>query len=44
MQILIRAPKKLKELLKKTADEMGITLNALILQIIWKWIKENELE
>lgn len=43
MQILIRVPQKIKELLKKTADEMGITLNALILQIIWKWIKENEL-
>lgn len=41
MQILIRAPKKLKELLRELAEQKGITLNALILQILWEWVERK---
>lgn len=41
MQILIRAPKKLKELLRELAEQKGITLNALILQILWDWVERK---
>ena len=38
MQILIRAPKELKEILQGMAKAMGVTLNAFILQILWDFI------
>ena len=41
MQILIRAPKELKEILQGMAKAMGVTLNAFILQILWDFIKSN---
>jgi len=41
MQILIRAPKELKDTLQKRAKQIGITLNALILQILWEWLKNG---
>lgn len=42
MQILIRTPEKLKVKLQFRAKGMGITLNALILQILWEWIENKE--
>ena len=42
MKILIRAPQELKELLQVRSKKLGITLNALILQILWDWVKRNK--
>ena len=41
IQILIRAPEELKQALKEKSMKMGITLNALILQILWEWIEKK---
>ena len=43
-QILIRPPEVLKEKLKYEARRMGITLNAIILQILWEWIESRKRE
>lgn len=37
-----RLPDSLFDNLKKEADKQGLSLNALILQILWNWIKENK--
>lgn len=42
MQILIRAPKELKEILQSKAKKIGITMNALLIQILWEWVKKEE--
>lgn len=42
MKILIRAPQELKEILQETSKKLGITLNALVLQILWEWVKNNQ--
>lgn len=42
MQILIRGTPEMKHILQEEAKRIGITLNALILQILWNWIKENK--
>ena len=42
MQILIRGTAEMKQILQEEAKRIGITLNALILQILWNWIKENK--
>lgn len=44
MQILIRAPKEIKTFLQCEAKRIGITLNALVLQILWEWIKKRKTE
>lgn len=41
MQILIRTTEELKTILQKEAKRIGITLNALILQILWEWVKRE---
>lgn len=41
MQILIRTTEELKKTLQKEAKRIGITLNALILQILWEWVKRE---
>lgn len=38
-KILLRAPQELKEQLKRESMRIGISLNALILQILWEWVK-----
>lgn len=40
-QILIRSTRELKEILKIRSKKMGITMNALILQILWEWLKKE---
>ena len=40
-KILIRAPQALKTQLQGIAKQEGHTLNALILQILWAWAKDN---
>ncbi len=44
MQILIRAPQEIKIFLQCEAKRIGITLNALVLQILWEWVKKRKLE
>ncbi|WP_283618516.1 hypothetical protein [Flavonifractor plautii] len=41
-QMLVRPPDGLKDELQRRAQQMGITLNALVLQILWDWMKENQ--
>ena len=36
-----RLPAELLEKLKKEAKNKGVSLNALILQILWEWISDN---
>lgn len=38
-KVLIRMPQPLKEWLKKEADRMGLTMNALLLKILWEAAK-----
>lgn len=40
----IRTNDELKCLLKDKAKELGITRNALVSQILWEWIKNNNVE
>lgn len=39
--IQIRAPELLKAEILKEAKKIGISMNALILQILWDWAKEE---
>lgn len=41
-KILIRAPKEVKAYFYKISKEMGISMNALILQIMWDFIKQRQ--
>lgn len=36
-----RMPEKLLTQLKKESEGLGVSVNALILQILWEWVKEN---
>lgn len=40
-KILIRAPRELKAVLKNESTRVGVSLNALILQILWTWVEEQ---
>lgn len=37
--MMVRAPEDLQKQLSKKAKKQGLTRNALILQILWEWIK-----
>ncbi len=39
---LLRIPRELKEKLEKQSEKIGISLNALILQALWKLLEENK--
>jgi predicted HicB family RNase H-like nuclease len=43
-KILIRAPEEVKTYFVKTAKEMGISMNALILQMMWDFIKHRQVD
>ena len=43
-QILIRTPDSLKEYLRTSAQQMGLTLNALVLQISLDWANLNHMD
>lgn len=43
-KILIRVPEQLKAKILKETNQMGISMNALILQILWDWAKEKQKE
>ena len=40
-QMLIRPPEDLKEILQGEAQRIGITLNALVIQILRDWVDRN---
>lgn len=35
----VRAPRELKDLIQSEAERMGISVNALVLHILWEWVK-----
>lgn len=41
-KILTRTPKVLKELIVKEAQKLGISVNAMVLQIWWQWAENKE--
>ncbi len=38
----VRPPEKLHNLLKQSAKNRGLTLNALILQILWEFLEKEQ--
>lgn len=40
----VRAPDKLQKILNIKSKHLGLTRNALILQILWEWIEKNEIK
>jgi len=40
----IRPPENLRASLKKAANKRGLTVNALVLQILWDWLKSNDIQ
>ena len=44
IRFTFRIPGRLYNKLRDIADDLGVSLNALILQILWNWVKENEKE
>ena len=40
----VRASENLQKILSESAKAQGYTRNALILQILWDWIKQQEKE
>lgn len=41
-QMLIRPPDDLKDRLQAEARQKGLTLNALVLNILWDWAQRDE--
>lgn len=37
VQTSLRVPKELYEVIKKEAERKGISVNGLLLQLLWKW-------
>lgn len=42
VRFTFRIPTNLMNSLKQTAKIKGVSLNALILQILWEWVKEQK--
>jgi len=38
----VRAPDELQKILNEQSNLLGLTRNALILQILWEWVKKNK--
>lgn len=38
----VRPPDRLHNILRDMARERGYTLNQLVLQILWEWVKNEE--
>lgn len=39
-----RLPEPLKVELKKTAEKHGVTMNAMLLNILWEWVARKHFE
>ncbi len=42
IRFTLRLPEELLSMLQRKADAIGVSNNALILQILWEWAKETE--
>ena len=42
MVLGIRAPEELKQKITVEAKRQGLTVNALVVSILWAWLKQNE--
>lgn len=42
IRFLINVPEELRDILKANAKPRGQTLNGLIREILWDWVKKNE--
>ena len=42
VRFLINVPEELRDILKDTAKPRGQTLNGLIREILWDWVKKNK--
>jgi predicted HicB family RNase H-like nuclease len=40
-KILIRAPIELKDILQKEARQKGISLNAIVLKLLWEYVEKK---
>lgn len=38
----VRPPEELHQILKNSAHGKGYTVNQLVLQILWEWVKNNK--
>ena len=41
-KILIRSPAEIKEMMLKQANKRGLTMNSMILTILWEWLQAQE--
>lgn len=39
----IRPPENLRIKLRRCSKQMGLTLNSLIIQILWEWVNERRI-
>ncbi len=37
----LRLPSELKERLMERSEKMGISLNSLVIQMLWQWLEER---
>ena len=42
VRFLINVPEELRDILKANVKPRGQTLNGLIREILWDWVKKNE--
>ena len=40
--ITVRVPEALKQLLQAYAKQTGISVNALVVYVLWEWIREKQ--
>ena len=38
----LRLPKETKQRLEKESTEIGVSLNALVVQVLWEWVNKLE--
>ena len=41
VRFTLRLPNNLIECLRKEANKQGVSINALILNILWEWVEKN---
>lgn len=42
IRFTLRMPTELFNKVQKEANKIGCSVNAMVLQILWDWVKENE--
>lgn len=42
IRFTLRMPVELFNKVQKEANKIGCSVNAMVLQILWDWVKENE--